>query len=164
MNNKTIYSTIAVVAIVLMATIIPNVFASGKGLRVFLDVNTNLAAQDVKIITTQFDQRIQTHDGYMNNGYTQFELEYNKGMIQNGKFNICVHAPDAGIQECINGYNSEAKKPEYLSVNLDGSNMPQPQDQSQSQSSNSENTNDNALNQSQETTIYICKENGCFPQ
>jgi hypothetical protein len=150
-----------------MATTTTDIFASGKGLRVFLSVNTNLAAQDVKIITTQYDQRIQTNDGYMNNGYTQFELEYDKGMVENGEFKVCVHAPNGGIQECTTGYNSKASRPEYLSVDLLGSNMPQqqqPQGQSQAQSSNNENTNDNALNQSQETTIYICKENGCFPQ
>ena len=145
---------------------IDDVFAH-KGLRVFLTTNTNLAGQEVEIITNQFGERVQTHNGYMNNGQTEFELKYDKGTIVNGEFKVCVHATLADIEECKYGYDSREKKQEYISINIYETNLPQPQpeeQQAQAQSQSSNNNNENSLSQSQATTIYICKEGGCTPQ
>jgi hypothetical protein len=56
----------------------------------------------------------------------------------------------------MNGYNA--------GYNLCSGNSQTDQLQAQSQAQSSENENNNALSQSQETKIYICKENGCTEQ
>ncbi len=144
-----------------------DVFGSGgKGLKAFLTVNTNLAGQPVEIYTSQFGENVEIHDSYMDNGYTEFELLYDRGMVINGEFKICVYAVNADIEECTYGYDSEEKRPEYVAVDLFGSNMPpsQPvqQDQAQSQSSSNENNNANSNTQSQ--TIIICQQEKCEVQ
>jgi len=137
----------------------------GKGLRVHLTVDTNHVGQEASVGTYQYGRNVDERYNYVNNGITEITLNYQKGQIENGEFQICVRLND-GQQECGNGYNSEGKQPESVRVSIFSNGSPQPNDQSQSQSqsSNNENTNNNALSQSQETTIYICKENGCFPQ
>ena len=161
--------TVAAIGMLLMTT---DVFGSGaKGLKVYLTVNTNLAGQPVEIYTSQFGENVEIHDSYMDNGYTEFELLYDRGMVVNGEFKICVYAVNADIEECTYGYDSEAKKPEYVSVDLFGSNMPsqpqpveQPPQQDQSQSQSSNNENNNANSQSQTTNIYICNDGECKKQ
>lgn len=139
----------------------------GKGLKVYLTVDSNQAGQDASIGTYQYGDRVSEEIYYINNGITEITLQYRDGAIENGDFQICVAIH--GLQRCATGHDSEAKKPEYVRVNLQtGDPTPIPTDngnaQSQSQSSNNENNNNNALSQSQETTIYICKENGCVAQ
>lgn len=114
---------------------------SKKGLKVYLTVNSNLAGQTVEIDTFQFDKWVQTHDSYVDNGYTEFELNYPNDVVVNGEFEVCVYAVSADIESCGFGYDSPAKEPVYMSIELLGSNMleSQPVDQqaqSQSQSSN----------------------------
>ena len=64
--------------------------------------------------------------------------------------------PSNHTDEFMNGYNNGYD-------NCSG-NMQQQPDQSQAQSQTSNNENNNALSQNQETTIYVCKENGCSAQ
>ena len=91
-------------------------------------------------------------------------------MVVNGEFKICVYAVNADIEGCAYGYDSEAKKPEYVAVDLFRSNMPpsqpvqQEQSQAQSQSSNNENNNANSNTQSQTTQIIICQQEKCEVQ
>jgi hypothetical protein len=143
----------------------------GKGLILYLTVNTNLAPQNVAIDTFQYDEFIVGHDSYINSGTNEIVNEYYKGEIQTGDFSVCVKAIDTELRQCSYGYNSEAKEPAYITVNLYQTNSPTPtvpddQSQSQAQSSNNENNNENnnALSQSQVTTIIICNKGECKPQ
>ena len=167
MYEKILFVILVVVSLVTVP-LTTNVFGSGaKGLKVYLTVNTNLAGQPVEIYTSQFGENVEIHDSYMDNGYTEFELLYDRGMVVNGEFKICVYAVNADIEECTYGYDSEAKKPEYVSVDLFGSIIPQPvqqQDQAQSQSQSSSNENNNANSNTQSQTIIICQQEKCEVQ
>jgi hypothetical protein len=173
-KKETLGLHLVLVLIATLATVITisllihtDVFGSegGKRLKVFLAVDTNHVGQEASIGTYQYGRTADLRYNYVNNGITEITLNYQKGQIESGEFQICVRLND-GSQGCGNGYNAEAKKPEHVRVNIysDGSPQPVPNDQSQSQSQSSNNENNNALSQSQGTTIYICKENGCFPQ
>jgi hypothetical protein len=156
-----------ILALTLLAT--DEVQAGGsKGLRVFLTVDTNLAGQPVEIDTYQFEQFIVTHESYMDNGITEIELNYNKGEVVNGEFELCVYAMTANMEKCAFGYDGEEKAPVYVTVDLYGSFAPQPiennQGNSQSQASSNNNENNNALSQSQETKIYIRNDGECKKQ
>jgi hypothetical protein len=140
----------------------------GKGLRVFLTVNTNLQPQNAKIETYQFDNWVQVNQAYLNGGTTQIELNYQKEAIQNNnEFGICVTAESSNLRSCGYGYDSSEKKPEYVTVDLYGDHGQQSfsePSQSQAQSSSNNNENNNALSQSQETTIIICNDGKCKKQ
>ena len=169
--KRIIFFSLLAAAVFLTPTLLDSDALAGgsKGLKVFLTINTNLVSQPVEIDTYQFDQFVSTHHGYMDNGMTQIEIDYEKGEIVNGEFEVCVYPSQVDMDRCANGYDSKAKEPVYVSIDLFGSNSPQPVDQprgqenSQSQSSanNNENENNNALSQSQETTIYICNDGKC---
>ena len=143
---------------------VSNVFATSKGLKVDLTVETNLQSQPARIETYQFGSIIGVNSDYINTGTTNIRLQYPSGLIENGEsFQIRVIAQTDNLYADGNGYNSEAKKPEHVSVSLFG-NSQQHVGDSQAQSSSNENTNTNSLSQSQATTIYICKDGGCTPQ
>ena len=79
---------------------------------------------------------------YINQGITEITLQYPDGAIRDGEFVVCVGL-SGGIQGCDKGYDSEAKKPEYVHVNVQGGGDPTPfiengNSQSQSQSSNND--------------------------
>ena len=96
---------------------------------------------------------------------TEITLNYQKDQIDAGEFQICVRLND-GAQGCGNEYDSEAKRPEYVTVNIYSSNTPSPVEgpsQSQSSSNNNNNENENSLSQSQATTIIICNDRKCKP-
>lgn len=160
--------TLIVVTIVGMV-VVTDVFGSkgGKGLKVFLTVNSNYERDHAGIGTFQFGNTIEQGAGWINNGVTTMTVKYDKGEVQTGDFQICIRLTN-GIQSCGSGYNSESKEPTHVTVNLYRDVEPQPSnngnDQSQSQSSSNNNENNNALSQSQETTIYICKEGACTAQ
>jgi hypothetical protein len=130
--------------------------AHAKGLKIYLSVNTNLAGQGVEIDTFQFGNWIYTHTGYINNGFTKLTLEYPENLVRNGEFEICAYGVHADFESCSFGYNGKESKPEYVTVELYGSNMPsqqsQPQQGGQSQS------------QSTENTIIICQQERCEVQ
>lgn len=157
---------ILVVASVAIIAVAPNVFATGKGLRVNLTVDSNQPAQDGYIGTFQYGDRVtkdSTH--FINNGITEITLKYHKTTIENGEFEVCIAVVNA--QGCGKGYDGQEKKPVYININIEGQ-ANAPTAQAQSQASNNENNNNNentnALSQSQSTTIYVCKENGCIAQ
>ena len=155
-------------ALVLAPTLLATeVQAGGKGLRVFLTINTNLVSQPVEIDTYQFDQFLVTHQSYMDNGETQIEINYEPGEVVNGEFKLCAYAMEADMERCVWGYDSEAKEPVYFNVDFYGS-YSQPVENnrgnSQSQSSANNNENNNAQSQSQETTIIICNNGKCEGQ
>jgi hypothetical protein len=126
--------------------------AYAKGLKVNLEVNTNLGSQDVRINAFQSGSEIYAHNEFMNNGITLFDLQYPNRLIENGEsFQICVVTITDNLQSCGNGYNSDEKKPENVRVDIISSSTPQPQqqpDQSQSQSQSSNNENNN--------NVYVC--------
>ena len=132
--------------------------AHAKGLKVFLSVDTNLASQGVEIDTFQFGDWIHTHTGNINNGFTQLTLQYPEDLVRNGDFEICVYGVLADFESCSLGFNGKESKPEYVTVELYGSNMPsqqlQPQQGGQSQSQS----------QSSENTIIICQQERCEVQ
>src|ERR687892_376553 len=129
--------------------------ASSKGLKLYLTIDTNLN-DDIKIITYQYGDRVFTHDAVIHSGSNKITLQYPSGLIDTGEFRICVMSNNYDESACGTGYNSEAKQPEHVFINLflEGNrNLPnvdvddsQAQSQSQSQSQNNEQT----------TTIINC--------
>jgi hypothetical protein len=92
--------------------------AGGKGLRVFLNVDTNLPSQDAEIDTFQYGRFLDTQDMYVSNGYYEYELSYPSGLIDEGPFEVCVYLVYDDIEECGSGYNGEEKEPESVYVNM----------------------------------------------
>lgn len=172
-NTISLYLVYALIVVMVTAVALgilvatTDVFGSeqGKGLKVFVTINTNLVSQPVYLDTFQFGQFVGSFDSYMNNGASETVIQFENGEMQTGDFEICAIA-DEGMKQCATGYNGEEKEPEYMTIGIYSNNTPQPvygnQPQSQAQSSNNE--NNNALSQSQGTTIYICKEGGCTKQ
>jgi hypothetical protein len=134
---------ILLVAVLAASIVVAQQLVHAKGLKVFLTVNTNLGSQPANIETYQHGNKVYSHGWSIGAGTTT-------------------------LRSCGTGYNSEANKPEYVSVSLFGSTQPpqqlQQQGPSQSQSQSSNNENNNALSQSQETTIIICNDGKCKPQ
>ena len=166
MSKFSVLLIVAAIAISLVVT--PNVFATGKGLKVYLTIDSNQPAQNGGVGTYQYGEsvtKVSTH--FINQGTTEITLNYHKGTVENGNFEICVAV--VGAQGCGTGYDGPEKEPVYVHVNIEGQQQANaPTAQAQSQASNNENNNNNentnALSQSQSTTIYVCKENGCIAQ
>ena len=87
-------------------------------MKVFLTVDTNQRSQDVRIETFQHGNRIDTCNGFINTGITEITLQYPEGLIETGDFRIYVTVLSDNLYAYGNGYNSEEKKPEYVSINL----------------------------------------------
>src|SRR5918995_5154365 len=125
--------------------------ASGKGLKLYLTVDTNLN-DDVITSTYQYGDRVFTHDAVIHSGSNQITLQYPSGLIDTGEFRICVRSNIYDESACDIGYNSEAKQPEHVFISLfAGENRNSPNvdvgdSQAQSQSQNNEQT----------TTIINC--------
>ena len=111
--------------IVVSALVISNVIltpsivlqASSKGLKLYLTVDTNLN-DDVRINTYQYGDRVFTHDAIIHSGSNEVTLQYPSGLIDTGEFRICVRSNNYDESACDTGYNSEAKQPEHVFVNL----------------------------------------------
>lgn len=137
--------------------------ANSKGLKLYLTVDTNLN-DDVRINTYQYGDRVFTHNAVIHSGSNEVTLQYPGGLIDTGEFRICVRSNNYDESACDTGYNSEAKQPEHVFINLfveENRNSPDvdvdgSQAQSQSQSNDNTNTNTNANSQSQ--TTIICPE------
>jgi len=124
--------------------------ASSKGLKIYLKVDTNLN-DDVRINTYQYGDRVFTHDATLHSGSNEVTLQYPNGLIDTGEFRICVKSIDYDESACNTGYNSEAKQPEHVFINLfvdENRNSPNISDDSQAQSQSQNN------NQEQTTTIH----------
>jgi len=116
--------------------------ASSKGLKIYLKVDTNLN-DDVRINTYQYGDRVFTHDATLHSGSNEVTLQYPNGLIDTGEFRICVKSIDYDESACNTGYNSEAKQPEHVFINLfleENRNPPNADvDDSQAQSQNQDN-------------------------
>ena len=116
--------------------------ASGKGLKLYLTVATNLN-DDVRINTYQYEDRVFMHDALIHSGSNEVTLQYPSGLIDTGEFRICLRANNYDESACDTGYNSEAKQPEHVFANLfieENRNSPNDDaDDSQAQSQNQDN-------------------------
>ena len=137
--------------------------ASSKGLKLYLTVDTNLN-DDVRINTYQHGDRVFTHDVVIHSGSNEVTLQYRSGLIDTGEFRICVRANNYDESACDTGYNSEAKQPEHVFINLfieENRNSPNAEvddSQAQSQSQDNEQSQSQSQNDNQEqiTTIINC--------
>ena len=59
-----------------------------------------------------------THDAVIHSGSNEVTLQYLSGLIDTGEFRICVTSNNYGESTCDTGYNSEAKQPEHVFINL----------------------------------------------
>ena len=129
--------------------------ASSKGLKLYLTVDTNLN-DDVRINTYQYGDRVFIHDAVIHSGSNKVTLQYPSGLIDTGEFRICVTSNNYDGSACDTGYNSEAKQPEHVLINLfveENRNSPNAEvDDSQAQSQSQSQNN----NQEQTTTIINC--------
>ena len=100
----------------------------------------------------------------IHSGSSEITLQYPSGLIDTGEFRICVRALDYDESACNTGYNSEAKQPEHVFINLflEGNrNLPNvdvDDSQAQSQSQHNEQSQSQSQNNNQEqtTTIINC--------
>ena len=132
--------------------------ASSKGLKIYLTIDTNLN-DDIRINTYQYGDRVFTHYAVIHSGSNEVTLQYPSGLIDTGEFRVCIRSNNYDESACATGYNSEAKQPEHVFINLflEGNrNLPnvdvddsQAQSKSQSQSQNNKQT----------TTIINCPPN-----
>lgn len=138
-----------------------------KGLKVDLEVENQYMSQPAEVDTFQSGQLIGTHDIQVDEGLYVYGLQFEKGDLNTGNFEVCVFLVGDGKEACGTGYNSEEKKPEavYVSLLADFQAAPtEPVDSSSSSSSaaSSENSNTNANSQSQ--TVIICAQEKCDVQ
>ena len=135
--------------------------ASSKGLKLYLTVDTNLN-DDVRIYTYQYGDRAFTHDAVIHSGLNEVTLRYPSGLIDTGEFRICVRTMNYDKSACDIGYNSEAKQPEHVFINLfveENKNSPNAEvdnNQAQSQSQDNEQSQSQSQNNEQTTTIINC--------
>ena len=137
--------------------------ASSKGLKLYLTVDTNLN-DDFRINTYQHGDRVYTHDAVLHSGSNEVTLQYPSGLIDTGEFRICVRSMNYDESACDTGYNSEAKQPEHVFINLfeeenrnsPNVNVDDSQAQSQSQDNEQSQSQSQNNNQEQTTTIINC--------
>jgi hypothetical protein len=129
--------------------------ASSKGLKLYLTVDTNLN-DDVIINTYQHGNMVFTHYAVIHSGSNEVTLQYPSGLIDTGEFRVCIRSINYDESACNTGYNSEAKQPEHVFINLflEGNrNLPNVDvDDSQAQSQ----SQDQSQNNKQTTTIINC--------
>jgi hypothetical protein len=136
--------------------------ASSKGLKLYLTVDTNMYDQDITIFTNQYGYEIYNHDGYMYTGANEYSLNYPRHLVEDGPLEICVQASQgAKYAYCGDGYNSDAKQPEHVFVDVFVEEAPREistdsQSQSQSQSNNQEQSNAQSQSNDQTVVIYNC--------
>jgi hypothetical protein len=132
---------------------------SSKGLKLYLTVDTNLS-EYFMINTYQHGDRVFTHDAVIHSGSNKITLQYPSGLIDTDEFRICIRS-NSYESACGTGYNSEAKQPEHLFVNLfaeENRNSPNADVNSQAQSQNQDNEQSQSQSQNNEqtTTIINC--------
>jgi hypothetical protein len=156
-----VVGTIVVFTLVMSTIALPPstaLLASSKGLKLYLTVDTNLN-DDVRINTYQHGDRIFTHDAVIHSGSNEVTLQYPSGLIDTGEFRICVRTNNYDESSCDTGYNSEAKQPEHVFVNLfieenRNSADDDVDSQAHSQSQDNEQSQSQSQNNEQTTTIH----------
>ena len=141
----------ALVISIIALTPLTGLQASSKGLKLYLIVDTNLN-DDVRINTYQNGDRAFTHDAVIHSGSNEVTLQYPSGLIDTGEFRVCIRAIDFDKSACDNAYNSEAKQPEHVYINLfadDIGNTPIVNSQAQSQSQENEQSQSQSQNNNQ---------------
>ena len=89
-------------------------------------------------------------------------MQYPSGLIDTGEFRICVRANNYDESACDTGYNSEAKQPEHVFINLfveenrKSPNAEVDDSQARSRSQDNEQSQSQNNNQEQTTTIINC--------
>ena len=117
---------------------------------------------DVRINTYQHGYRVFTHDAVIHSGSNEVTLQYPSGLIDTGEFRICVRANNYDESACDTGYNSEAKQPEHVFINLfveenrKSPNAEVDDSQARSRSQDNEQSQSQNNNQEQTTTIISC--------
>jgi hypothetical protein len=107
-------------------------------------------------------ERAFTHDAVIHSGLNEVTLRYPSGLIDTGEFRICVRTMNYDESACDTGYNSEAKQPEHVFINLfvqENRNSPNAEvdnSQAQSQSQDNEQSQSQSQNNEQTTTIINC--------
>jgi len=92
-------------------------------------------------------------------------IQYPSRLIDTGEFRVCVNALNNDESACATGYNSEAKQPEHVFINLfseENRNSPNGDvdaSQAQSQSQDNEQSQSQSQNNEQTTTIINCPPN-----
>jgi hypothetical protein len=76
--------------------------ASGKGLKLYLTIDTNLN-DDVRISTYQYGDRVFTHNAIIHSGSNEITLQYPNGLIDTGEFRICVRSDNYDESACATG-------------------------------------------------------------
>jgi hypothetical protein len=164
MDMKIFTIGLIIISALVMASIalIPStvLHASSKGLKLYLTVNTNLN-DDVMINTYQHGDKVFTHDTVIHSGLNEVTLQYPSSLIDTGEFRVCARSNNYDESACTTGYNSEAKKPEHVFINLfveENRNLPDVDDdnQAQSQSQDNEQSQSQSQNNEQTTTIINC--------
>jgi hypothetical protein len=164
MNMKIFAVGILIISALIMSNTVitppTSLLASSKGLKIYLTVETNLN-DDAKINTYQYGDRVFVHEAVLHSGSNEVILQYPSSLIDTGELHICVNAKDYDESACGTGYNSEAKQPEHVFINLlveENRNLPNAdidnsQSQSQSQDNEQSQSQSQTNNQEQTTTI-----------
>jgi hypothetical protein len=153
-----IISVLVVTSMILTLSTV--VQASSKGLKLYLTIDTNLN-DEVIISTYQYGDRVFTHNSVIHSGSNEVMLQYPSGRIDTGEFRVCVRSNNYDESACVTGYNSEAKQPEHVFINLfveENRNSPNVDvdGQAQSQSQDNEQSQSQSQNNEQTTTIINC--------
>jgi hypothetical protein len=127
-----------------------------------MHINLFILNDDVRINTYQYGDIVFTHDAVIHSGSNEVTLQYPSGLIDTGEFRICVRAMDYDESACDTGYNSKAKQPERVFINLfveENRNLPNvdvDDSQAQSQSQGNELSQSQSQSNKQTTTIINC--------
>ncbi|MGI0044911.1 MAG: hypothetical protein ACRD47_14490 [Nitrososphaeraceae archaeon] len=133
--------------------------ANSKGLKLYLTVDTNLN-DDVRINTYQYGDRVFTHNAIIHSGSNEVTLQYPGGLIDTSEFRICIRSNYYDESACDTGYNSEAKQPEHVFINLfieENRNSLDVDSQAQSENQDNEQNQSQSQNNNQEQTTTIHK-------
>jgi len=146
--NRIVIIVIATGLITLSTVLLTPVYAGGKGLKVSLFINNVLTTQNAVVETWQEGRFIQSDTWYIQYTNSEGVLAYPGGVIETGPFQICVTLQYDNVQSCGNGYNSEEKRPETVSISF--SSAPAPDNAGGS---------DQNQRQSQDRTVIVCPAN-----
>ena len=146
--NKIVVVLLATGLIALSTVPLIPVYAGGKGLNVNLFINNVLTAQNAVIETWQDNRFLQSDTWYIQYTNSEGVLHYPSEVIETGPFQVCVTLQYDNIQSCGNGYNSEEKRPETVSISFSSAPAPAPDSNGGG--------SDQSQSQSQDQTVIVC--------